>query len=385
MIAVDPVPTGLLEKAPFLDDVDDDDLVYFLCNVGDGDTQLVVLPAQEEDTGNGIEKVRRALVVDVATERKLPALLDSLASTALLPDRTDLITVAVATHPHEDHIGGMAEFLDLYEGRIAEFWEPGYYHPTASYIEMMRSLEDSPNIIHTQPTSGMTRFMGIAKVTVLSPAMRVRSLFDSYGVEINNSSLSLRIEVPAMRVEQRGKNREYLKIRDTQALILGGDAQTFSWSHVLVDFPQLHPDQSSAAKALRMALGSDPLRANVLKVSHHGSKHGVSLELIEAVKPSLCLVSSVAGGGKYNFPHAVTQEAIREAIQPVASGKADRKKDHELGIHYTSGIDSDDEPLGSIAIVMSPTGRKRNMWRFGDAPREKIDLDNARVFTPPPR
>lgn len=383
MGAPDAIPVSLLSDASFLDDVDDDDLVYFLLNVGDGDTQLVVLPAQEEQTTSGIEKIRRALVVDVATTRKLPALLKSLGDTPLLPDRDDLITVVVATHPHEDHIGGMAEFIELYGDRIAEFWEPGYYHPTAGYMEMMYALEDSPHVIHMQPTSGMTRFMGMAKVTVLSPAMRVRSLFDSYGVEINNSSLSLRIEIPAMRVEERQADRSYKRIRSTQALVLGGDTQTFSWSHVLVDFPQLHPERSAAAKALRMALGSDPLRAQVLKVSHHGSKHGVSLELIEAVKPSLSLISSVGGGGKYNFPHSVTQDAIREALQPIASGKHDRKLDHELGIHYTSAVDSDGEPLGSLAIVMSPTGRKRHLWRFGDQPKEAVDLNKARKFDAP--
>lgn len=384
MAVPDPIPTSLLKQETFLDDVSDDDLVYFLVNVGDGDTQLVVLPAQDEQTQQGVQKVRQALVVDVATTRKLPALLSSLAGTSLLPDRDDLISVAVATHPHEDHIGGMAEFIELYTERIVEFWEPGYYHPSAGYMEMMHALEDAPHIIHTQPTSGMTRYMGIAKVTVLSPAMRVRSLFDSYGVEINNASLSLRIEIPAMRVEERGSDRSYRKIRSTQALVLGADTQTFSWSHVLSDFPQLHPDTSSAAKALRMALGSDPLRAQVLKVSHHGSKHGVNLELIEAVKPSLCLISSVGGGGKYNFPHSVTQDAIREAIQPISSGKTKRKLDHELGIHYTSALDTDGDTLGSIAIVMSPTGRKRHLWRLGDEPDDEVDLSQARRFEPPP-
>lgn len=380
MAAPDPIPVGLLHEGSFLDDIDDDDLVYFLVNVGDGDTQLVILPAQEEQVGDTTQKVRRAIVVDVATERKLPRLLEALAGTSLLTDRPDLLSVVVATHPHDDHIGGMPEFLELYGDRIAEFWEPGYYHPTGAYIEMMHALEDSPHIVHTQPTSGMTRFMGIAKVTVLAPAMRLRSLYDSYGVEINNSSLALRIEIPASRVEQRAANRSYKRITQTQALVLGADAQTFSWSHVLVDFPQLHSDRSSAAKTLKMAMGSDPLRAQVLKVSHHGSKHGVNLELIEAVKPSLCLISSVAGAGKYNFPHSVTQDAIREAIQPVASGKDERKPDHELGIHYTSAVDSDGSPLGTIAIVMSATGRKRHLWRFGDEPSGEVNLVNGQRF-----
>jgi hypothetical protein len=122
-----------------------------------------------------------------------------------------------------------------------------------------------------------------------------------------------------------------------------------------------------AAKALRMALGSDPPRAQVFKVPHHASKHGVNLELVELIKPRLTLISSAAGGGKYNFPHTVAQESVREALEAIASTGAPHRPDHELGIHYTSASDSDARPLGSLAVVISPTGRKRRLWRFGDA------------------
>jgi hypothetical protein len=111
------------------------------------------------------------------------------------------------------------------------------------------------------------------------------------------------------------------------------------------------------------------------------SKHGLSLELVEQVSPALSLVSSVAGGGKYNFPHAVSQDAVREALQATSSGKVRRKADHELGIHYTSARDDTGKPLGTIGVVMSPTGR-RTVWRFGDQPREAVDLAAARRWTP---
>ena len=47
---------------------DPDALVYFLVNVGDGDTQLLLLPPDSND------HVRRLVIVDVATPRKLPRL-----------------------------------------------------------------------------------------------------------------------------------------------------------------------------------------------------------------------------------------------------------------------------------------------------------------------
>ena len=42
--------------------------------------------------------------------------------------------------------------------------------------------------------------------------------------------------------------------------------------------------------------------------------HGLNLELMELVDPDVSLVSSVAGGGKYNFPHRVALESLRDHL-----------------------------------------------------------------------
>ena len=124
----------------------------------------------------------------------------------------------------------------------------------------------------------------------------------------------------------------------------------------------------------------EPLSADVFKVPHHASKHGLNLELVEAIDPSFCLISSVGGGGKYNFPHLVALESLREGIEPTAQSGADHKPDYELGIHYTFGEDDAGLPLGSMAVVMSPGGGTRQLWRFGDTSVQRVDLSAARVF-----
>lgn len=380
MTAVSPVealPAAAFDATkPFVDSLGKDDLVYFLVNVGDGDTQLVLLP---EAPGGG----RRAIVVDCATAKKLPALVASLQAAGLLtepPKGRPLFELVVATHPHEDHIGGMHEFLDKHGHQVGEFWEPGYFHTGSSYMEMMRALEDIENagndLRHSQPTSGYTRYVGPVQVMVLTPAIRLRNRFDTYGVEINNSSIALRLEYPASRVRMGLGTREFVRVK-SKRLLLGADAQTLAWAMALDDFPSLEPASSPTAKALRTALGNDPLKADVFKVPHHLSKHGLSLELVEKISPPWSLVSSVAGGGKYNFPHAVSQEALREARQAASSGKVKRKADHLLGIHYTSAKDDAGRPLGTIAMVVPPSGNPR-MWRFGDKAGDVIDLAAGR-------
>ncbi len=81
-----------------------------------------------------------------------------------------------------------------------------------------------------------------------------------------------------------------------------------------------------------------------------------------------------------NFPHTVSLEALREGIEATAQSGREHSEDYDLGIHATSGRDSDDKALGSIAVVLSPSGRKRDVWRFEDDREDAIELESARRF-----
>lgn len=400
VLAADPpgrVPASLVKAAEpgaFLRELreEPDALVYFLLNVGDGDAQLVLLPADRE---NGTR--RRALVVDVATTGKLVGLVSALAEQELLLDPTsarDVFPVVVATHPHDDHIGGMPEFLDRFgrAGQISDFWEPGYYHPSSTFVETMTLLEECA-ITRTQPTSGLTRWVGHAKITVLAPSVSLRVRYDSYGVEVNDSSIALKVEFPAARIaqqldaERRVGNRHYLRLDSPWVLVLGADAQTTSWAQVTGDFPQLQRQYDTPLyRELVAARGKDYLAGQIFKVSHHASKHGINLELAERIGADVALVSSVCGGGKYNFPHLLATEAIREAMQRSTTKNTVRLEDHRLGIHYTGATFERDDgvhDLGSIAIVLSPERRSRmRMWRFGDGTGPELDLTSAERLSP---
>lgn len=378
-----PIPADRFQAQPgdraFLDAVRPEDLIYFLCNIGDGDAQLVLLPEFGEATQ------RRAIVVDAGRTRKLPRLIDSLVEEGMLPgddagdDVFGSIALVVATHPHSDHIRGMAELLDTFPDRIAEFWDPGYYHTSANYLEMMTRVEMLPRMVYANPTSGLRRWIGNVVITVLSPSVQLKNRFDTYGIEINDASVSLRIEYPASRVVQRGEHRELIERGRSSALVLGGDAQTLSWSYVLTDFPHLHASHSAAAASIRAAVGADLLGGDVLKVSHHGSKHGVNLELVERISPALTFISSVAGGGSYNFPHTVAQELIREALEPTTSSGAPHSDDIDLNVFYTSDVDSTGAELGTLAVVIRPSGH-RTVWRFLDGPGDRVEFGNARLL-----
>lgn len=400
-------------------------LVYFLLNVGDGDTQLLLLPPDSNDG------VRRLVVVDVATTKKLPDLLETLHGVEVPaaagprpliqpPGSPGQIRLLVATHPHFDHIGGMAELLGKYnklpsrpavegptpdgeapaqggsgvqttpylsQACIDQFWEPGYYFPGPSFHKLMTELETSPWIRRLQPTSGTSMFLDSVKVTVLGPGVGLRTRFDTYGVEVNNSSLTLMFEYPAYRIyteadpEDERLNRRAVR-KKSRRLLLGGDAQFASWAQTTVDFPDLHTEQNPVlARELQAARGRDYLASDVFKMSHHASKHGINLELMERVNARYVLVSSTGGGGRYGFPHALAMDAAREARQATTTSGAARLTDHALGIHVTGAVldDPSQTVLGSIAVVVSGNAsRAIRVFRLMDDDKEMVDLAAAR-------
>jgi hypothetical protein len=375
------VPAGkLLAGQDFLQEVRSrpDALVYFLCNVGDGDAQVVLLPATAPATP------RQVVVVDAARIGKVPGLLRALEAArvvSLQPGAEDPIALVVATHPHQDHIGGMVELLERFGDLVAEFWDPGFFHAIPAYFRMMAAIEARPNIVYAQPTSGLRRWIGEVAVSVLAPSVQLRNRFDSYGTEINDASISLRLEFPVSRflaARQDVEEGNPISATRSASLILGGDAQSLSWAYAVADFPFLRKSDTPAARAIAAAQANvDLLKSQVLKVSHHGSKHGVNLELVERIGPRLTLVSSVGGGGEFHFPHTVTQELVREALDPTTDNPRPHPSDFELGIFYTADADPQG-PLGSIALVLNPA--TCTMWRFGDPPGGPIDLTKARKW-----
>jgi hypothetical protein len=377
-------PPGALAKA--LRD-DPECLAYILLNVGDGDTQLILLPADGTDR-------RRLVIIDVATRHKLPMLLQALYEAELIqkPGTPGQVRLLVATHPHHDHIGGMTDLLETYQddGFVEEFWEPGYFYPAPSFHNLMRQLESRRDMRWLQPTSGTSQFLDTVRITVMGPGVGLKTRFDTYGVNVNDASITMMIEYPATKIQaerdpaNQGRINRRLVRRRTRRLLLGADAQFTSWAQATIDFPDLEQEYNPVlARELRAATGGDYLRADLMKLSHHGSKHGVNIELLERVSAPTILVSSQVGGGSYNFPHLLAMEAVREARQPTTTSLADREPDHALGVHLTGSKLVSGEDMGSIAVLTSFSSQKpMSIFRLFDRPRDDINLERARQVRP---
>jgi competence protein ComEC len=210
------------------------------CAVGQGDA--VVLPA-----GPG-----RAVVVDAGPE---PAAVDR----CLRRLGVRQIVLFVVSHFHVDHIGGVD---GVFRGRqVVAVVTPDWPEPPAgrAAVAARAAAVRAP----MQPAGPGWRYAaGGLDLTVLGPPEPARGTRS----DVNNNSLVLRARV------------------DGWTVLLAGDAET------------------EEQEAILRASGPAAVRADVLKVAHHGSAYQEP-RFVDAVDPAVALVS-VGAGNDYGHPNA---------------------------------------------------------------------------------
>lgn len=172
--------------------------------------------------------------------------------------RLDLV---VATHAHSDHIGEMDDVLNAVPADTV--WYPDYRHGTKTETNFLTAAENCGADLY-QPELGETYDLGGATVTVLGP---VKQYSDP-----NDMSIVVMVRF--------GDDR----------FLFTGDME----------------NKDGAENDLIAHWGDDALKADVLKVGHHGSDTSTSYHFLRAVNPGYAVIS-VGEGNSYGHP---TTEAL---------------------------------------------------------------------------
>ena len=167
----------------------------------------------------------------------------------------DDFEMVIATHPHEDHIGGMLSVFNTY--KVKAFYMPNVTNTTMAFENMINAVARQGLKIN-EIKSGMKFDLGEgAKLEVFSPCE------DDYE-NLNDYS-------PIMKL-----------IYGDNSFLFTGDAEKVAEEEVLDNYSHRE------------------LEADILKYGHHGSSTSSSEELIKAVSPKYGIISC---GSDNNYGH----------------------------------------------------------------------------------
>jgi competence protein ComEC len=215
------------------------------------------------DVGQGdcilIQVNNKNLLIDSGTNDSKETIIRYLKNNNI--NKLDYI---VATHPHDDHIGGMAGIIENFA--VGEFYAPKVTSSTESFENMIGSLKNKNLKIKVAKSNIKLDLGPNTSCTMLSPNKL------SYK-DTNNYSCALKISY---------KNSTYL---------FTGDIENLSEQELL------NKDYD--------------LKADVLKVPHHGSNSSTSQQFLNEVCPQIAIISC-GNANTYGHPNKETLDKLKK-------------------------------------------------------------------------
>jgi len=179
------------------------------------------------------------------------------------------LDVLALTHAHQDHIGGLTAILDNF--RVGTLW-------------IGREVQSA----------------ALANVERLARDKKIKIIHEIRGRPFSWDGVEAQVLWPEIAPEEVGaapKNNDSLVLRlkyGDRSLMLPGDAEKQAESSILSDS------------------GQAALRADVLKVGHHGSKNSTMPGFLAAVRPSVAVISA-GEDNLYGHPNPELLERLTTA------------------------------------------------------------------------
>ncbi len=262
--------------------------------------------------------------------------------TYLKDKKVNTIDVLVGTHPHEDHIGSLDEVIRNID--VKSIYMPKVTANTDAFLSVLQAIKDKGLKITTPIPWSKVNLDNQVDITVLAPNS------DNYE-DTNDYSIVLKIVY---------KNTSFL---------LTGDAEAIS-----------------EAEMLKRGFN---LKADVLKVGHHGSSNSTTEAFLKAVSPQHAIIP-VGKDNSYGHPAVDTLQrlaAINSAVYRTDEAgtiivtsdgnivKVDKKASSIKPHAPPPGTISSGNPNGKVYITKTGTKYHSNGCRY--LSQSKIEMDIA--------
>ena len=212
-------------------------------DVGQGEAILIALP-------------EKTMLIDAGPTGSAPKIAQVLQELG-----RDKIDYLVATHPDEDHIGGMADVIS--NTQIGTIYAPNKTNNTATYRKFLNAIQNNNLQITLAEAGTIIDQTDSYKLEILWPKK------DANFPDTNDCSIIIKLTVG---------NRTFL---------FTGDAPT------------------------NAILDSNPGHIDVLKLSHHGSRTGTTDQLVRKLSPTYAVLS-YALDNSYGHPMQSVLNALHK-------------------------------------------------------------------------
>jgi len=178
------------------------------------------------------------------------------------------LTWLVATHPHNDHIGGLLSVTDAFP--VDTVWEITTGFRSSTSEQLNKQLQENGSVIQ-YPTAGTVKRLGPYELAIFfNPITNL----PSSSKNMNNQSLVFKL------------------VMGKVAIIFPGDLE-------------------QEGEAVLTSYG-DWLKADLLKVAHHGAATGTTVPFLNLIQPELALVS-VGERNKFGHPAPFILKRLEKA------------------------------------------------------------------------
>jgi len=176
------------------------------------------------------------------------------------------IDLVILTHPHADHLDGLIEVLKRYE--VKKILSTGVIHTTPDYLAWLEEIKNQNVPMEITRAGETLDFGGGIKIEIFYPT---EDLVGKQVENLNDTSIVAKL------------------IFGQTSFLFTGDAET-EMEEKLIN-------------------GGVDLKADVLKVAHHGSKNATSQNFLEKIQPKFAIIS-VGADNQFGHPNAMTVKRL---------------------------------------------------------------------------